>query len=90
MNCGQAAVNQPLSSTINHPTDVYVYTDPLLSPGLSKQLQLVVIPYTAVTGGKKPMPLHEEASLYPYFQSQFLTDFDVTPLILKLRTSSTR
>ena len=60
------------------------------SPGLSLQLQLVVIPCSAVIRGKKPMPLHEEESLFPYFWSQFLTDFDVTPLILKLRTSSTR
>ena len=32
----------------------------------------------------------EVASHFPHFWSQFLTDFDVTPLKSKLRTSSTR
>ena len=32
----------------------------------------------------------EVASHFPHFWSQFLTNFDVTPLKLKLRTSSTR
>ena len=32
----------------------------------------------------------EVASHFPHLWSQFLTDFDVTPLKLKLKTSSTR
>ena len=60
------------------------------SPGSSLQLQPVVIPCSAVIRGKKPMPPHNKESLFLHSWSQFLTDFDVTPLISKLRTSSTR
>ena len=75
VGCSWIIPRHVLGAISVEPTDVYVQTDPLLSDGSSKQLQLVVIPFSAVTGGKKPMTLHEEASLYPHFCCTWVIEY---------------